>query len=61
MSALPPIYFERLLEDSPEIVVAVDRQGDVVFYNDGAHTALGYASEEVGGGATRSPWAAPTR
>jgi CheY-like chemotaxis protein len=50
MSALPPIYFERLLEDSPDIVAAVDRQGDVVFYNDGARTALGYASEEVGGG-----------
>ncbi len=41
MSALPPISFERLLEDSPDIVVAVDRQGDVVFYNDGARTALG--------------------
>ena len=49
MSALPPIYFERLLEDSPDIVVAVDRRGEVVFYNDGARTALGYLPEEVQG------------
>lgn len=47
MSALPPIYFERLLEDSPDIVVAVDRRGEVIFYNDGARTALGYVPGEV--------------
>ncbi len=47
MPALPPIYFERLLEDSPDIVVAVDRHGEVVFYNDGARTALGYLPDEV--------------
>jgi PAS domain S-box-containing protein len=49
MSALPPIYFERLLEDSPDIVVAVDRRGEVIFYNDGARTALGYTPDEVRG------------
>jgi len=49
MSALPPIYFERLLEDSPDIVVAVDRRGEVIFYNDGARTALGYSADEVRG------------
>jgi PAS domain S-box-containing protein len=47
MPALPPIYFERLLEDSPDIIVAVDRHGEIVFYNDGARTALGYLPEEV--------------
>ena len=47
MPALPPIYFERLLEDSPDIIVAVDRHGAIVFFNDGARTALGYLPEEV--------------
>jgi PAS domain S-box-containing protein len=47
MSALPPIYFERLLEDSPDIIVAVDKHGAIVFFNDGARTALGYLPEEV--------------
>ena len=34
--SLPRIYFEKLLENSPDIVVAVDRRGSIVFYNDGA-------------------------
>jgi CheY-like chemotaxis protein len=46
-SPLPPIYFVRLLEDSPDIVIAVDRAGQIVFYNDGARTALGYSADEV--------------
>ncbi|MDG2307419.1 MAG: response regulator [Candidatus Binatia bacterium] len=49
MSALPPIYFERLLEDSPDIIVAVDRHGRIAFFNDGAHTALGYKAADVMG------------
>src|SRR5262249_50852755 len=49
MSSLPLIYFERLLEDSPDIIVAVDRQGEIVFYNEGARTALGYLPGEVRG------------
>ncbi len=44
---LPSIYFEKLLENSPDIVVAVDRQGLIVFYNDGARQTLGYTSQEV--------------
>jgi len=36
VSRLPSIYFEKLLESSPDIVVAVDRQGTITFYNDGA-------------------------
>lgn len=44
---LPRIYFEKLLENSPDIVVAVDRQGAIVFYNDGARQTLGYTSAEV--------------
>jgi PAS domain S-box-containing protein len=45
--SLPRIYFEKLLENSPDIVVAVDRRGSIVFYNDGARQTLGYTSEEV--------------
>jgi PAS domain S-box-containing protein len=44
---LPKVYFERLLESSPDIVIAVDRQGKVIFYNDGAARTLGYKPQEV--------------
>jgi PAS domain S-box-containing protein len=47
--AVPRIYFEKLIESSPDIVVAVDRAGIIVFYNDGAHKTLGYTHEEVFG------------
>jgi PAS domain S-box-containing protein len=46
-SRLPSIYFEKLLESSPDIVVAVDRHGTISFYNDGARRTLGYAADEV--------------
>src|SRR5262245_65080705 len=44
---LPAFYFEKLLDSSPDIVVAVDRAGTIIFYNDGARRTLGYASGEV--------------
>jgi PAS domain S-box-containing protein len=44
---LPAIYFEQLLEDSPDIIVAVDRHGVISFYNDGARQTLGYAPADV--------------
>jgi PAS domain S-box-containing protein len=44
---LPTIYFEKLLESSPDIVVAVDRHGIISFYNDGARQTLGYTPDEV--------------
>jgi PAS domain S-box-containing protein len=44
---LPSVYFEKLVEHSPDIVVAVDREGTITFYNDGARQLLGYRSEEV--------------
>jgi PAS domain S-box-containing protein len=49
MPTLPPIYFERLLEDSPDIIIAVDRRGEIIFYNEGARTTLGYSTAEVAG------------
>jgi PAS domain S-box-containing protein len=47
LKELPKIYFEKLLESSPDIVVAVDRRGTIIFYNDGAKQTLGYAASEV--------------
>ena len=47
VSRLPTIYFEKLLESSPDIVVAVDIHGTISFYNDGARQTLGYTPEEV--------------
>ncbi len=43
----PPEYFERLIESSPDIVVAVDRSGGIMFYNDGAEKNLGYTAAEI--------------
>ena len=37
----------QLIESSPDIVVAVDRSGTLVFYNDGAEKTLGYSAQEV--------------
>jgi PAS domain S-box-containing protein len=47
VSRLPAIYFEKLLEDSPDIIVAVDRHGTITFYNDGARQTLGYTPTDV--------------
>ena len=46
---LPPGYFERLLESSLDIVIALDHKGQIIFYNDGAHQTLGYTSQEIHG------------
>jgi PAS domain S-box-containing protein len=47
LKELPKIYFEKLLERSPDIVVAADRRGTIIFYNDGARQTLGYSASEV--------------
>jgi PAS domain S-box-containing protein len=38
---------ERLLESSPDIVVATDAHGQVAYYTDGARENLGYGREEI--------------
>ena len=38
---------EQLTNRSPDIVIATDRKGRVIYYNDGAHDTLGYDAEEV--------------
>jgi PAS domain S-box-containing protein len=40
-------YLSRLLESCPEIVVAVDKAGRIVYYNEGARRVLHYTAQEV--------------
>ncbi len=45
--ALTKDRLERLIARSTDIVVATDRRGTVVYYNDGASKSLGYRADEV--------------
>ena len=45
--ALSRENLERLTNRSTDIVVATDRSGMVIYYNDGAKRSLGYSSEEI--------------
>src|SRR5258706_15615219 len=47
MLSLDQKYLQRLVESSSDIIIAVDCDGIVNFYNDGARTNLGYSSEEI--------------
>jgi PAS domain S-box-containing protein len=47
LARLPGSYFERLVESSPDIVIAVDRTGTIIYYNDGAEKGLGYTAVEI--------------
>ncbi len=47
LKVLPPSYLERLVESSSDIVVAVDRKGSIIYYNDGAERNLGYSAAEI--------------
>src|SRR5271163_868779 len=47
MSSLDKKYFQRLIESSPDIIIAVDKSGTVNYYNDGARTSLGYSPDEM--------------
>ncbi len=40
-------YLEQLIESSPDMVIAVDRVGTIVYYNDGAERTLGYTAAEI--------------
>ncbi|TMA62228.1 MAG: PAS domain S-box protein, partial [Deltaproteobacteria bacterium] len=44
---LPRPYLEKLLASSPDIIVAADRKGTIIFYNDGARSTLCYTPDEV--------------
>ncbi|TAK02031.1 response regulator [bacterium] len=45
--SLPPQYFQKLVESCPDIIIAVDREGTIIFYNDGARQNLGFTHEEM--------------
>ncbi len=45
--ALPVQYFQKLVESCPDIIIAVDKQGKITFYNDGARRNLGFTSKEI--------------
>jgi PAS domain S-box-containing protein len=47
LMALPAQYFQKLVESCPDIIISVDKQGTITFYNDGARQNLGFAYEEV--------------
>ena len=47
MLSLDPKYLQRLVESSPDIIVAVDRNGTINYYNDGARKCLHFSSEEI--------------
>src|SRR5215470_2443125 len=47
MLTLDQNYLKRLMESSPDIIVAVDREGTIIYYNDGARQVLRYTSEEM--------------
>lgn len=45
--ALPAQYFQKLVESCPDIIISVDTQGTITFYNDGARQNLGFSYDEV--------------
>ncbi len=45
--SLPLQYFQKLVESCPDIIIAVDRQGTIIFYNDGARENLGFTHQEM--------------
>ncbi len=47
MFSLDKKYLQSLVESSPDIIVAVDRQGTIIYYNDGARENLHYSPEEI--------------
>jgi PAS domain S-box-containing protein len=47
MLTLDQNYLMRLIESSPDIVIAVDGEGTIIYYNDGARRNLRYSSEEI--------------
>jgi PAS domain S-box-containing protein len=47
MLQLDPKYLQRLVESSPDIIIAVDREGTITYYNDGARQNLGFDANEV--------------
>jgi len=47
MFTLDQNYLQRLIESSPDIIIAVDRDGTIIYYNDGARRNLRFSQEEI--------------
>jgi PAS domain S-box-containing protein len=47
--ALPAQYFQKLVESCPDIIISVDKQGTITFYNDGARQNLGFSIRRSAG------------
>src|SRR6266852_638673 len=47
MFTLDQKYLQRLIDSSPDIIIAVDRDGTIVFYNNGARTNLHFSPSEI--------------
>jgi PAS domain S-box-containing protein len=47
MFTLDHNYLQRLIESSPDIVIAVDHEGTIIYYNDGARKNLRYSATEI--------------
>jgi PAS domain S-box-containing protein len=47
MAKVPKKYFERLVDNSLDIVVATDTRGRVIFYNEGATKSLGHSRAKI--------------
>jgi len=47
MLSLDHNFIQQLVESSPDIIVAVNREGVIIFYNDGARRNLHYTSAEM--------------
>ncbi|HTW89890.1 MAG TPA: PAS domain S-box protein, partial [Candidatus Binataceae bacterium] len=47
MFSLDKNYLQHLVESSPDIIVAVDRHGVIIYYNDGARRSLHYGPAEI--------------
>jgi PAS domain S-box-containing protein len=44
---LSPQYLQKLVESCPDIIIAVDRSGTIIYYNDGARQNLGFSQAEM--------------
>jgi PAS domain S-box-containing protein len=47
MLTLDQNYLKRLMESSPDIIIAVDREGTIIYYSDGARRVLRYTTQEI--------------
>ena len=50
-------YLTQLIDSTPDAVISTDKEGNVVLFNEGAQTLLGYPAEDVvGRGGLAAPW-----